>query len=174
MDLTKEYFLYLIILLAVQRLMELMVSRHNETQLKAKGAIEYGESHYKWMVLLHLGWFVGMITEFILLKPSIFPFWGSLLTFLLFLQIVRYYVIKSLGEFWNTKIIVLPGSRPIQSGIYRFVRHPNYWIVRMEILFFPILFKLYITSIIFTILNVWLLNVRIEEEEKALATLSEK
>jgi methyltransferase len=90
--------------------------------------------------------------------------------FLLFLltQIARIWCIWSLGKYWNTKIIVLPGSPLVKKGPYKYVKHPNYIVVGAELFIIPLLFGAYITAVIFPILHILLLRVRIPCEEKAL------
>ena len=80
----------------------------------------------------------------------------------------RIWCLASLGKFWNTKIIILPGADVVRKGPYKWIRHPNYLIVTTELLVLPLLFGAYFTAIIFAFLNVWMLSVRIPAEEKAL------
>ncbi len=72
----------------------------------------------------------------------------------------------SLGKYWNTKIIRIPNSKFIRKGPYRFFKHPNYFIVVCEIIAIPMVFNLYVTAIVFTVLNALMLTVRIRVEEK--------
>ena len=81
---------------------------------------------------------------------------------------MRIWCLTSLGKFWNTKIIVLPVLDVVIKGPYKFIRHPNYLIVTIELLVLPLLFSAYFTAIVFSLLNVWMLSVRIPAEEKAL------
>lgn len=92
------------------------------------------------------------------------------LFFLLFLlvQALRIWCIRSLGPFWNTKILILPGAEVVRKGPYTFMRHPNYAVVSLEILLLPIMFQAYFTAFCFTLLNITMLSVRIPIEEKAL------
>ena len=81
---------------------------------------------------------------------------------------MRIWCLTSLGKFWNTKIIILPGADVVIKGPYKFIRHPNYLIVTTELLVLPLLFSAYFTAIVFSILNIWMLSVRIPTEERAL------
>ncbi|MGG1482606.1 isoprenylcysteine carboxylmethyltransferase family protein [Peribacillus castrilensis] len=161
-------FAIFIILIAIQRLVELYIAKQNEKQLKAGGAIEYGESHYKWMVLMHLSFFIVLIIEVIALERDISGLWPIWLTLFLIAQSGRIWVIRSLGKHWNTKIIVVPDADVVIKGPYKFLKHPNYIIVATEILVISLLFNAYYTAIIFSLLNVWMMMVRIPLEEKAL------
>ncbi|CAH0168424.1 hypothetical protein SRABI80_01040 [Peribacillus frigoritolerans] len=161
-------FAIFIILIAIQRLVELYIAKQNEKQLKAGGAIEYGESHYKWMVLMHLSFFIVLIIEVVALERDISGLWPIWLTLFLIAQSGRVWVIRSLGKHWNTKIIVVPDADVVIKGPYKFFKHPNYIIVATEILVISLLFNAYYTAIIFSLLNVWMMMVRIPLEEKAL------
>ncbi|MEC0274747.1 isoprenylcysteine carboxyl methyltransferase family protein [Peribacillus frigoritolerans] len=161
-------FAIFIILIAIQRLVELYIAKQNEKQLKAGGAVEYGKSHYKWMVLMHLSFFIVLIIEVVTLERDISGIWPIWLTLFLIAQSGRIWVIRSLGKHWNTKIIVLPDADVVIKGPYKFFKHPNYIIVATEILVISLLFNAYYTAIIFSLLNVWMMMVRIPLEEKAL------
>ncbi|PKF88680.1 isoprenylcysteine carboxyl methyltransferase [Bacillus sp. BA3] len=161
-------FAILIILIAIQRLVELYIAKQNEKQLKAAGAVEYGESHYRWMVLMHLSFFIVLIIEVIVLERNMSGLWPIWLTLFLIAQSGRIWVIRSLGKHWNTKIIVVPDADVVIKGPYKYFKHPNYIIVATEILVISLLFNAYYTAIIFSLLNVWMMTVRIPLEEKAL------
>ncbi|MFN3561855.1 MAG: isoprenylcysteine carboxyl methyltransferase family protein [Chloroherpetonaceae bacterium] len=158
----------MIFILAVQRIAELFISKRNEVWLKSQGGYEVGAEHYKYMVLLHITWFLAMIGEHYIRHTSLSPLWQIWLGVIAIAQVGRYSVITTLGKFWNTRIIVVPNAPLVKSGLYRFIKHPNYWIVGTEIAVVPLVFELYITSLIYTILNAIMLFVRIRVEEKAL------
>ncbi|WP_408006579.1 isoprenylcysteine carboxyl methyltransferase family protein [Pseudalkalibacillus sp. A8] len=157
-----------------QRLYELKIAKRNENEMKARGAKEFAGDHYKWIVLLHTTFFITLASEAFLrgfMVSFLFP-----VLFMLFigLQAFRVWTIRSLGMFWNTKIIILPGAKVVKRGPFRFMRHPNYVVVAMELLIIPLMFNAYWTAIIFTILNALLLRyVRIPVEEEALSRQSD-
>ena len=163
----------LISFIIVQRIFELFVAKRNEIWMKQQGAVEFGERHYKFMVLIHMMFFISLLTETLLLKRGISPLWPVLLSLFGFAQVVRIWVITSLGRFWNTKILVLANAKIVRKGPYRFLKHPNYVVVAMELLAVPMLFNAYYTAILFTVLNIMILMIRIPIEEKALKTLTE-
>ncbi|MBA9027753.1 MULTISPECIES: isoprenylcysteine carboxyl methyltransferase family protein [Bacillaceae] len=165
-------FLILITLLAVQRLSELVLARYNEDRLKAKGGLEFGSSHYPWIVLMHLGFFSSFIAEVNLFDKDVSVLWPFWLSIFLLVQIGRVWVITSLGPYWNTKIIVLPDAEVIVKGPYKYVKHPNYIIVATEILVISLLYNAYFTAALFTCLNAWAMSVRIPIEERALKNLT--
>lgn len=146
----------------LQRLSELVVAKKNEKWLRASGAIEYGKTHYPLIVLLHSLFIGSMIGEFWVRPNSNFdPIFFILFIILLSLKI---WIIRSLGKYWNTKILRIPGSPPIQKGLYKYVRHPNYIIVICEFIVVPMVFHLYYTAVIFTLLNAIILSIRIKVE----------
>lgn len=163
-----EVFFIVISILVIQRLTELKLAAKNEKIMKNKGAIEYGEKHYKILVIMHILFFISFMSEVILLDKKISPFWPILLTIIMLTQILRYWSILSLGEYWNTKILILPNGNVKRKGPYQFIRHPNYVAVALEFIFIPLLFQAYWTAIIFMMFNSIMMIIRIKEEEKAL------
>lgn len=162
-------FWFLLVLVVIQRLVEVMVAKRNEKQMKAAGAKEFGADHYKWIVLMHVAFFTSLITEVTIGGIGLITFWPLVLAVFILAQAGRFWALLSLGRFWNTKIIVLPGADLVKKGPYKWVSHPNYWIVAIEILTLPLLFEAYITAVLFTVLNAAiLLTVRIPKEEEAL------
>lgn len=158
----------ILIIVILQRLSELLVAKRNERWMKSKGAKEFGQRHYKYMVLIHIGFFVSLIAEFVFFKKTIHPYWLILLSCFIFVQLARVWVIASLGKYWNTKIIVLPGIHVVKKGPFKYIKHPNYLIVTIELIILPLLFQTYITLVVFFILNQLILAVRIPLEESAL------
>ena len=159
-------------LVAVQRLLELCLSRRNERRARARGAVERGASHYKPIVAMHASWLVSTFMEGALRGPDLPAFWPVPLALFLLVQPLRYWAILSLGENWNTRILVVPGVEPVARGPYRYLRHPNYVVVAVEILTFPLIFGAWVTALAFSALNAVLLFVRIGEENRALAELA--
>jgi methyltransferase len=166
-------FLPFVGFIIIQRIFELRIAKSNEKWMKKRGAIEYGEKHYRYLVIMHLLFFIFLASEKILMNRGLSPFWGILIFLFLVAQLLRIWVIASLGRFWNTKIIVLRGGNVIRKGPYRFIKHPNYFVVAVELAVVPLMFNAYFTAGLFTILNIILLMIRIPEEERALCELTE-
>ncbi|MCM3114564.1 hypothetical protein M3610_04625 [Neobacillus sp. MER 74] len=156
-----------------QRVVELCIAKRNEKWMKNQGAIEFGKKHYRLMVLMHVLFFICLVAEKVYENRELSYFWPILLSIFLLMQIMRIWVIISLGRYWNTKIIVLRDAKVIKKGPYLYIRHPNYFVVAIEIAVLPLLFNCYITACLFTFLNSIILIVRITEEEKALMELTE-
>ncbi|MFC7371194.1 isoprenylcysteine carboxyl methyltransferase family protein [Fictibacillus iocasae] len=154
--------------LVFQRIGELIIAKRNEKLLKREGAVEFGASHYPFIVGLHIMFFVSLLIEVAILGGGIHPFWPVILGLFLFVQGLRVWALLSLGKYWNTKILLVPGANVIAKGPYRFLRHPNYLVVILELLLVPLLFNAYVTALLFSALNVWMLSIRIPAEEYAL------
>jgi methyltransferase len=166
-------FLLLIGFIVMQRIFELRLAQRNEKWMKKRGAIEFGEKHYRYMVIMHLLFFIFLCGEKIFINLRLSPLWGFLFILFLCAQLFRIWVITSLGRFWNTKIIVLRNANVVRKGPYRFIKHPNYFVVAVELAVVPLMFNAYYTASLFTLLNIIMMMIRIPEEEKALRELTE-
>jgi methyltransferase len=155
---------WLVAFLIVQRLVELGLAQFNTGRLRAKGAVEFGAAHYPLIVVLHALWLLGLWA--LGHDRPINPFW--LVVFVL-LQIGRVWVIASLGTRWTTRVIVLRGAARVARGPYRWLKHPNYLIVVLEIAVVPLALGLPMFALIFSIANAALLVYRIRIENEALA-----
>ncbi|HET7657247.1 MAG TPA: isoprenylcysteine carboxylmethyltransferase family protein [Bacillales bacterium] len=168
-----QVFWIFIVLLMGQRLVELAIAKRNEKWMKDRGAKEVGAEHYKFIVALHVLFFISLIIEVAIFGSRPADWWA--VPFLIFMgsQVLRFWALISLGKHWNTKIIVLPGAEVVVRGPYRFIRHPNYLIVAIEIFTVPVLFQAYVTAVLFSILNaIVLLGVRIPKEAQALKEMT--
>jgi methyltransferase len=154
----------LVAFIALQRLAELILARRNAQRLLAAGGIEYGRAHYPVMVALHTAWLVGL-WWFGRDKP-IDP---VLLGVFILLQLGRLWVIATLGRRWTTRVIVLPREPLVAKGPYRWIKHPNYLIVALEIAVVPLALGLPLFAAVFTALNALVLYERIRVENAALA-----
>ena len=152
-------------LMVLQRFGELVLANRNTQRLKARGAAEIGAGHYRFIVLLHMAWLMAVLW---LLPAPLVIHWVWLAVMVL-LQAARVWVIATLGPYWTTRIISLPGAPLIKTGPYRFVRHPNYIVVAAEILVLPLAFGEVAVAIFFSIANAAMLFWRIREEDAALA-----
>ena len=152
-------------LVVLQRLAELALAAHNTRRLKARGALEAGQSHYPLIVLLHAAWLITLA----LLVPAATPPSWPLLALFAALQAGRVWVIASLGHYWTTRIITLPAAPLVRRGPYRYLRHPNYLIVALEIAVLPLAFGAIGIAIVFSLLNGAMLWHRLRVETRALA-----
>lgn len=159
-------------LVALQRLLELRYSRRNERLLRAHGAIERGANHYPVMVAIHTLWLISTLVEGLLRGPTIPAWWPVPLAAFLIVQPLRYWAIFSLRENWNVRVLVVPGVKLARSGPYRFFPHPNYIVVAVEVLSFPLIFGAWVTALVFSLLNAAFLYIRIRTENRALRELA--
>ena len=150
-------------LVTIQRLAELWLSNRNTRRLVDQGAVEIGRSHYPLLVAVHVAWLAALWWS----APGQPINWPLVMLFAL-LQLARLWVITSLGPRWTTRIIVLPGVPLVRAGPYRFVDHPNYVIVALEIAILPLAFGLVEWALFFSVLNAAVLTVRIRIENQAL------
>ena len=171
-SLSAFYLVAGVCLVALQRLLELGYSRRNERRLRARGAVERGSGHYPLMVSLHALWLASTLVEGLLRGPEIPAWWPVPLVAFVLVQPLRYWAIVALGMNWTTRVLVVPGGKVVRSGPYRYITHPNYVVVAVEILTFPLIFGAWITAIVFSILNAALLFVRIRTENRALQELA--
>jgi methyltransferase len=150
-------------LVTAQRLSELVIARRNTARLVAQGGVEHGASHYPLIVAVHAAWLAGL--WLVAWDRPAQPGW---LIAYLGLQVLRAWVLLTLGRRWTTRIIVVPGETLVRRGPYRFVSHPNYVVVAGEIAVLPLVFGLPLYALVFTLLNAAVLTVRLRAETRAL------
>jgi methyltransferase len=95
-----------------------------------------------------------------------------MLALVLAAQVLRWWCIGTLGNQWNTRVIVVPGLPLVTTGPYRRLRHPNYVAVAVEVFALPMVHTAWLTAVVFSLANLALMAVRIPVEERALATVS--
>lgn len=165
---TRTLYTGLVGLVAVQRLVELRVSRGNERRLRLRGAEEAGAGHYPWMVALHTVFLASCVAEVHLLdRPFVAPLAGIALTGLVAATTLRWWTLRTLGGRWTTRVLVLPGESPVTGGPFRHLRHPNYLAVVLEMAALPLVHAAWGTALLFSAANALLLRVRIRAEEAA-------
>jgi len=165
-------FTVVVALVGVERVVELVVSQRNLRWSRAHGGIEFGASHYPYMVVLHVFLLVGSLIEVWVWRPTLVPALSwTMLVLVVASQVLRWWCIVTLGRRWNTRVVVVPGMPPVTAGPYRWLRHPNYVAVIIEGFALPLVGSAWVTALVFTLLNVPLLRTRIRVENQALATL---
>jgi methyltransferase len=153
------------LLVLAQRGLEELYSSRNTRRLMASGATEMGRTYYPVVAATHLAWIAGL---FFLIPPTA-PIVWPLIAYYVTLQIVRYWVIASLGPFWTHRIITLPGAPIARSGPYRYLSHPNYAVTIVETFVLPLAFGALALACIMTALWWVVLSVKIKLENEALA-----
>lgn len=156
--------------LGLERLFELRLSRRNAAWAFARGGVEVGQRHFRAMQGLHASFLACCALEVVWLRRPFEPALGvPMLALALAAQALRYWAIASLGPHWNVRVIVVPGAPAVVRGPYRFLRHPNYVAVVLELFAVPLVHGAWATALAFSAANAWLLAVRIRCEERALA-----
>ena len=156
---------WILALVAAQRLAELALAARNTRRLLARGGREVGREHYPLFIALHASWLLAIA---LMTPPRTEPFWALIGVFAV-LQLLRIWVIATLGPYWTTRVITLDGAPLVRSGPFRFLRHPNYWVVTGEIALLPLAFHDWAIALAWSILNALLLRHRIRVESAALA-----
>ncbi len=163
------WYTLLVLAVAVERLAELVVARRNAAWTRARDGVEHGRGHYPVMVVLHTGLLAGCLLEPLLAVRPFLPALGwPALALALLAQALRWWCITTLGPYWNTRVIVVPGARLVGDGPYRLLRHPNYVAVVVEGAALPLVHSAWITATVFTLADAVLLTVRVRCENAAL------
>jgi methyltransferase len=164
-------YLYLALLAAVGllRLVELQISRRHQRRMLAAGAVRIAEPHFKWIVVIHTGVLIGAALEVILLKRPFLPLLGAIM-FALFLasNLVRFWVVRTLGDLWNVQVMDSTRIGVVTAGPFRFVRHPNYTGVILEMISLPLIHTAWITAIVTSLAYSFALSMRLRAEESVL------
>lgn len=147
-------FICIVTIIVVQRLLELKISRQNVDILLTQGAKEHPAFYYRLVVVLQIFWFAAMLGEVWILNRPFFPSLASIAIFITLIgQYLRYLSMLALGSRWTLPVMTLPNIPIIESGIYSYLRHPNWLGVFLEIPAVPLIHSAYLTAIIFSISN---------------------
>ena len=171
---TQSLFAMLVFAVILQRLWEVSLSRRHESALRARGGVEHAAHQMPWMIALHAGWLLCMLLEVFALHRTVS--WAlSLVALLAFAlgQGLRLWAMHTLGTRWTVKILTLPAVPPVDEGPFRYLRHPNYLGVVLEIAALPLVHGAWLTAVVFTLLNGIMLTYRIRAEERALSQTSD-
>jgi methyltransferase len=164
-----SYYLALVLLVALARVAELFINRRNTRLLLRRGAFELGADHYPWMVLMHVAFLIACPLEVQMFQRPWILWLGIPMSLLLVAAMaMRLWVIASLRERWTTRVFALPGAPLVRTGPYRWLRHPNYLAVVLEVIALPLIHTAWLTATIFSLLNGLMLFVRIRVENQAL------
>ncbi|GHB75197.1 isoprenylcysteine carboxyl methyltransferase [Streptomyces viridiviolaceus] len=165
-----QWYALLVLAVAAERVAELVVARRNAAWTLSRAGVEHGRGHYPVMVALHTGLLVCCLLEPVLADRPFLPALGlPVLALVVLAQGLRWWCVTTLGRYWNTRVIVVPGARLVGAGPYRFLRHPNYVAVVVEVAALPLVHSAWLTATVFTVANAVLLTVRVRCENTALA-----
>ena len=170
MSVSVALYVALVLATGAERVAELVVSARHARWSFARGGVESGRGHFPAMVALHTGLLLACVAEVVLADRPFLPWLGwPMLALVLASQGLRWWCIATLGERWNTRVIVVPGLPLVTGGPYRWLRHPNYVAVVVEGVALPLVHTAWLTAVVFTVLNAWLLlGFRVPAEERAL------
>ncbi len=162
------YYLF-IVLVGLERLVELAVSRRNANWSFARGGREFGQGHYPVMVAMHSALLLSCMAEVAFAHRPFIPALGwPMVAVVAASTVVRWWCVATLGKHWNPRLIIVPGAELVRSGPYRWIHHPNYTAVAVEVAALPLVHSAWLTAIVFTIANAAVLRVRITAENLAL------
>jgi len=161
-------FAWVVPVVALQRLIELAWCRHNRRLLSARGGKEWFGRTYPAMVALHALFLAALAWESYPWRIPLDARTYACLAALAAVTALRYASIAELGEYWTTRIFVVPGTRMIRKGPYRYLRHPNYFVIVLEFILLPLLLRAPYTLVLFSLANLLLLRQRIRLEEQVL------
>ena len=166
----------LLTIVIVQRLSELALAKRNYHWAMRHGGREFGADHYWLFIALHSLWLLAIILECLVKQPAVATWWPLLLGLIVVAQILRYWTIATLGRCWNTRIVIFEDMTTVKTGPYRYLRHPNYVAVVIEIAAIPALLGACYTALLFSVANAaLLLLIRIPEERRVMSCqLSER
>jgi methyltransferase len=169
MELSVIAYLGLLLVVGLLRIVELQISRRHQQEMVARGASKVNDPRFLWMVLLHTGVLVGAAVEVVFLHRPFIPLLAAI-CFVLFLaaNAVRWWVIRTLGEHWNVQVVDSTGLGVVTTGPFRYVRHPNYAAVFVEMLTLPLIHTAWITALAGSLAHIVVLSQRLSTEERIL------
>ncbi len=162
-------YLALLGLVGIGRLVELGISRRNQRQLEKQGVRKVAEPHFRWMVLLHGGVLIAAAVEVVVLHRPLIPALAIPMAVLFVLaNLLRWWVIRTLAGHWNVQVMASSNVGVVTSGPYKWVRHPNYAAVMIELFALPMIHTAWITALVGTIANLKVLQRRLAVEDGVL------
>jgi methyltransferase len=169
MDLSVIAFLALLFVVALTRLLELGISRRHQRELAARGVVKRADPQYRWMVVLHAGVLLGAALEVVFLRRPFLPAL-ALLAGMSFLAAtgLRWWVIRTLGAHWNVEVMASGPLGVVTSGPFRWIRHPNYLGVFVELVALPLIHSAWITALLAAVGKALVLHHRLRIEEPVL------
>jgi methyltransferase len=163
-------YYFFILAIALERLVELVFAKRNAAWSIAHGGREFGRDHYPAMVSMHALLLVSCIVEVWVLLHRPFIGWlgWPMVAVVVLSTVVRWWCVAVLGRQWNPRLIVIPGAPLVRRGPYRWLHHPNYTAVAVEVAALPMVHSAWLTAMMFSMANALVLNVRIRTENAAL------
>ena len=169
MDVSQIAYLGLLAATGAGRLAEMRLSRRNQQRLLSRGASRVSEPHFRWMVALHAGVLIGAGVEVIVFHRPLIPALAiPMAVFFLLSNGLRWWVIRTLRGHWNVQVMDSARLGVVTAGPYRWIRHPNYVAVFVELIALPLIYTAWITALCAALCNVWVLHERLAVEDAVL------
>ena len=169
MELSVTLYLALLLAVALLRVVELRISQRHQREMMARGAEKVTDPRFRWMVLLHVGVLIGAAMEVVFLHRPFYPVFAAIcLAVFLAANVVRWWVIRTLGQHWNVQVMNSTGMGVVTTGPFRYVRHPNYAAVFAEMLALPLMHCAWITAMVGSAAHALVLSQRLATEERVL------
>ncbi len=169
MGVSQAAYFALLFAVGLGRLVEIQLSARNQRRLAAQGAAKVREPHFPWMVLLHAGVLISAALEVLLLRRPLIPALALPMGVLFLLaNALRWWVIASLAEHWNVQVMNSTQLGIVARGPYRWIRHPNYVAVFVELIALPLIHTAWLTAVWASAFHLWVLHRRLEVEERIL------
>jgi methyltransferase len=169
MDLSVTLYLLLLALVALARLAEMQISRRHQRELARRGIVKRADRGFRWMVALHAGVLAGAAVEVVALHRPFHPRLGAAMALLFILATaLRWWVIRVMGAHWNVEVMISGPLGVVSSGPFRWVRHPNYLAVFVEMAALPLMHSAWITALAAIAGNACILRHRLHIEEPVL------
>ncbi|HEX2711111.1 MAG TPA: isoprenylcysteine carboxylmethyltransferase family protein [Candidatus Acidoferrales bacterium] len=170
MGVSQATYFALLVAVGLGRLVEVRLSARNQRRLAAQGAVKVPEPHFPWMVLLHAGVLGSAALEVLLLRrPLILALALPMGILFVLANALRWWVIASLAQHWNVQLMDSTRLGIVTSGPYRWIRHPNYVAVFVELIALPLVHTAWLTAVWASAVNLWVLRRRLALEERILS-----
>jgi methyltransferase len=169
MELSVYLFLALLLAVAAMRILELRISKRHQQEMTARGATKVKDPNFRWMAMFHSLVLAGAAAEVVFLHRPFLPVLGYLmLMFFIFANSIRWWVIRTLGEHWNVQVVDSTKLGFVSTGPFRYVRHPNYSAVFVEMVALPLIHTAWITALVGAVAHVIVLALRLSVEDRVL------
>jgi methyltransferase len=162
-------YIYFLALNAIEMLYEARISARNSRELIKQGAVEIAPFVLPLMIVIYAMMFLGSAFEFHYLHRLVSPLWAAVFLFLFAgAKVLKFWAVKALGKFWTMRVLIVPQTKVVTTGPYRWIRHPNYVAVILELAATPLIGKCFLTFGCVTVSFAIALVLRIRAEETAL------
>jgi len=169
MSLSVILFLALLLAVAALRIFELRISKRHQQRMTSRGAAKVKDPYFRWMAMFHTLVLIGAAAEVVFLHRPFIPVLAlPMLALFLVANVVRWWVIRTLGEHWNVQVVDSTKLGFVASGPFRYVRHPNYAAVFVEMIALPLVHTAWIIALVGAVAHIIVLSLRLSVEDPVL------